>query len=117
CDAGDVVGFVAAYTFVVGHLVGPQTSILFDDFGLVVGDRVGDPAPRSDHFDVRIDQLQQIVVAAEDDDIDALGDGFDRQRANDVVGLAAFDLEQRHLHRLEHAPAPGDLVAQPGWRR
>ena len=58
--------------FELGHLVGPQAEVLLDDFGFVVDDRVRNSAPRGQYFHVRVDQLQQVVVAAEDDDVDAL---------------------------------------------
>ena len=64
-----------------------------------------------------VHQLQQIVVAAEDDHVDALLDGLDRQRADNVISLVSLDLEQRHLHRFEDASAPDDLIAHPGRGR
>ena len=65
---------------------------------------------------MRIDELEQVIVAAQDDDVEALFNRFDGQGADDVVRLVPVDFEQRHLHRFEHVAAPGDLLTQPGRR-
>ena len=92
--AWHVVGGIAHQGLEVDHL-GRRNA----EFALHSGGIASFAIHRVDYGDVRIHQLAQILVAAGDDDVDALsGRGFG-QGANDIVGLHA--LNGQHFPALQ----------------
>ncbi len=70
------------------------------------------------HGDVAIYQLAQILVATGDDDAHALRSGQFCQRADNVIGLNAFDSQHRKTQQLHHLVNGLNLAAQiigHGW--
>ena len=110
-DAGDalyVVHGVAHERQHVHHLVGPHAELLLHAVGVVpraVVLRVVDPYPVAD-------ELEEVLVARHDHDVDRLGLGPARQRADDVVRLVALHGQHGHAQRLTRLVDPGNLFDQ-----
>ena len=64
-----------------------------------------------------VHELKEVLVARDDRDLEALGDGLRRQRADDVVGLEAFVGEDRHAERFARLVDPRDLLGEIGRHR
>ena len=111
--AGDVVDGVADQRQIVGDLLGCNAELLLD--AGAVERRV---VHRVDERDVTVDELREILVARRDDRRRAGGRRSPSQRADDVVGLDAFDAQQRNAHRFDRFEQRLDLRAQlVGHRR
>ena len=102
-DAGDVVDGVAHERHDLRNLLGPHTPTLAH-LRLVVDDLLAGPPEHRQHPHARPHQLQQVLVAGDDDDVEVgnlqrvLHDGGQR-----VVGLVAGHLEHRRAQRIEQA--------------
>ena len=59
-----------------------------------------------------VHQLAQVLVAAGDDDLDALARAHAGQRADDIVSLDARHTEHLPAHQLDHLVNGLDLAAQ-----
>ena len=111
-DAGDVVDRVAHEGHHVGNLLGPHAPALAH-LGLVVHDALARAPEHGQHAHARADELQQVLVAGDDDDVE-VGHG---QRVLDeggqrVVGLVARHLEDRRPERVEQAADVGQLARE-----
>ncbi len=95
--AGQVVGGVALQRLVVEHLVRPQ-AVPLGYPGLVVDDRVGHAHPGREQPDVVVHQLEAVEVAGDDVGVDPVGRCLQRERADDVIGFVALELDDRHAH-------------------
>ena len=112
-DARDVVGAVADQREVIHDLLGPHLKLGFH--AIAVEARIGHGV---DERDVAIHQLRHVLVTGGDHHLLAGLGGAARQRADDVVGLDAFDAQQRQAQRLDRIEQWLDLRAQViGHRR
>ena len=109
--ARDVVGRVALERLEVDHLVGPQPVALADP-GRVVDDRVLDAHARRHQPRLVGDELEHVEVAGHDRRVQAAPLRLHGQRADDVVGLEAGQLEDRDAQRLDDLADLRELVAQ-----
>ncbi len=106
--AGDVVDGIAHQGHDVRHLLGGNTHDLLDFLFVdeeIVFRRVQD-------LHAPADQLQQVLVAGDDQDIEILLGGLARQRANDVVGLVPRNFQDGQAHGLAVAADVGQLHAE-----
>ena len=109
--AGDVVGRVALERLVVEHLVGPQAVSLHHP-RLVVDDRGGDAHAGGEEPDVVVDELEAVEVAGHDHRVDAGGGRLLGEGADDVIGLVALQLADRHAHHRGDLAHDRELRAQ-----
>ena len=112
-DAGDVVRRVALEAVEVGDLLG-RDPVAVDDRLVVVELGVGDPAARRHHADarLRVDQLEDVAVAGDDDDRHVLRRAPLGDRGDDVVGLVAVDGDVAVAERLDQRREVRPLLAQ-----
>ncbi len=87
-DAGQVVARVAAQRREVRILLGGEPVLLLHRLGGEAR-QVGDAAPRIQHRDVAVDELERVAVAGHHEHPEALGVRLRRERGDDVVGLVA----------------------------
>ncbi len=114
----DVVDRVAHQCQDVGDLRGLDAPALAH-LGLVVEQRLARPARDGEHADAGADELEQVLVPADDDDL-PLGQrqGAGDERRQGVVGLEARDLDTRDPQSLDEAPHVGELAREVvGHRR
>ncbi len=95
--AGDVVARVALEGLVVEHLVWAE-AVSVHHLRLVVDDRRGDAHPRREQADVVVHELEPVEVARHDHRVHPLRGRLLRQGADDVIGLVALQLPDRHAH-------------------
>ena len=110
-DAGDVVGGIALEPDEVGDHVRPDPVALDDPLGRV-DDDVLHPARGHHDADVVGGELERVAVGRDHAD---LVPGILRhagERADDVVGLLALDLQVAVAERLDHRLEPRLLLAQ-----
>ncbi len=106
-DAGDVVDGVADERQIVRDLLRCNAELLLD--AGAVEPRV---VHRVDERDVTVDELREILVARRDDRRRAGRRCGPGQCADDVVGLDAFDAQQRNAHRFDRFEQRRHLRAQ-----
>ncbi len=68
---------------------------------------------RIEHVHSLVNELQHVLVARHDYDIEILA-GSLRHRANHVVGFETRILQHRNAHRFEQSADEGDLLGQIG---
>ena len=98
--AGDVVARVALEPEVVGHLC-RRDAVALEHLGRTVDDDVGDALLGGHDADVIGHELERVAVAGDEQHADP---GFappPRQRAEDVVALPPFELDDGHVERGE----------------
>ena len=96
-SAGDVVDGVAFEREQVGHLRGRHAHELLHLGGVVPGVVLGGV----EHGDVLVDELEHVLVAGDDDYVEALRLGAAGDGADDVVGLEAGVAQDGDAHGVE----------------
>ena len=106
--SGDIVNTVATQRHDVYHALGRDTKNLLDFC------RVADQVVfrRVKHQNAIINELQHVLIAGDDVHQIGLHCSFLRQRANNVVGLIASELENRNSIGFERAANIGKLLCQ-----
>jgi hypothetical protein len=69
------------------------------------------------HRDAASDELEEVLVARHDRDLEPGGDGARRDRADHVVRLVALVGQNRHAERAAGVVDPRDLIGQLGRHR
>ncbi len=110
-DAGQVVGGLPHQRGELGVAVGRHAVPLLDGGGRHPL-HLRDAAHRVDHGGAVVDQLEGVAVAAADQHLEVAVHRLRGQRADDVVGLEAGLLDERHAQRLEHLLDQGDLAGE-----
>ena len=114
--ARDVVGGVALEADEVGHERRGNAVAGLDALGRVDVD-VGHAARREQHADVLADELERVAVVRDHARRDALLVGAQAERADDVVGLVALELDVAVPERLDERAQVGLLLLEQRRRR
>ena len=115
-DAGhalDVVGGVAHQRQHVDHLLGRHAELLLHALGVVPRARVA----RVVDLDRAADQLEEVLVAGDERDLEAARRGLAGERAHDVVGFVAIRRQDRHAERAAGLVHERHLIDQVGRHR
>ncbi len=108
-SAGDVVDRIALQRQQIGHLAGLHAHERLRR-QRIVPDIV---LHRVIHVDVFIDELQHVLIARHDDNIEGRRRA-PRQRADHVVRFKPRPLQNRDAQRLNHTPNIGNLFSEVG---
>ena len=105
--AGNVVDLVAHQRQVIDDQLRPDTEFLFHAIGVVDASGHG-----VDQRNVRADQLRHVLVAGGDDHVALFPGRLTRQSTDHVIGLHAFDAQQRQAEGTHAGMQRLDLDAQ-----
>ena len=115
-DAGhalDVVGRVAHQRQHVDHLFGRHAELLLHAVGVEPRARLA----RVVDLDRAADQLEEVLVAGDERDLEAARRGLAGERAHDVVGFVAVRRQDRHAERAAGLVHERHLIDQVGRHR
>jgi len=111
-NAGDVVGAVTGQRQEVAHLARRHAELLFDLGGVIA------LAPHGlEHRQVVIDELHEVLVATDQNDLEALPFAAPRQRRDDVIGLDSRDDEPTDPKSVDHLVNGLNLLDEVFGRR
>ena len=110
-DAGDVVARIPLQRLEIDHERWLEP-VALAHLVEVVDDRLTDPATARIDANVLGDELEHVEVAGQDDDVEPGFLRFLRQRADDIVSLECWDLDDGDAKRLHNLAGPGKLGAQ-----
>ena len=113
-DVGQVVAGVAANRGEV-RILRRGEAVLGDDLLRGEAGHLGDATTGHQRGDMRVDQLQHVAVARDDEHVHARVDRLAGQRGDDVVGLVTRHRQVRDAQCVEHLEDQAELAAEIAW--
>ncbi len=107
--AGDIVDGIAHQGHDVGDLRGRDAHDFFDLGGVEYDIGLGGALAGTQDANTAADQLHHVFVAGDDVDVDVAAAGLLGERADDVVGFVAGNLDDGQAHGFAEAAHKGNL--------
>ena len=110
-NAGNIIGFVAHQGFVVHHLFGPDTQILFYILVKIIFG-IGEAFTGQIDDDMVVHQLQQVAVTGDDFYGQSFFNRLLSHAAQNVIGFKSFHFEAGKTEDIHHLADALNLRAQ-----